>query len=156
MLDNKIIQHDDKLLSIGIIHSFPDCDDQAFHYDYMNNTFTIFLPLVDIDEDNGTEYIEMLNHNYESVVEQLITRNYKTHLYEELKELIDNEAHALRRVVSQKYNLIKLNKNVFHRGVKNRKTYSKKMFQFVFTDVPEYKFNYIEPYYSNAENDEFL
>ena len=156
MLERKIIQHSDKLLSIGIIQSFPDCNDQPFHYDYLNKTTTIFIPLVDLDYDNGTEYVKILNNNYYDYVEKLLKINFKTESYEEVKKIIGYENNQLKRVVASKYSFVKLNKHIFHRGVKNKKSYKKAMFQFLFTDDPTYVFNFTEKFYPIASEDEGL
>jgi hypothetical protein len=156
MLERKIIQDTHHLLSIGIIQSLPDCNDQPFHYDYLNKTTTIFIPLVDLDYDNGTEYIEMINNNYYDYVEKLIQINYKTNNYKEVTKIIGYENNQLKRVVASKYSFVKLNKYIFHRGVKNKKPQRKIMFQFLFTDDPTYVFKLTEKFYPIASEDEGL
>lgn len=150
MNENKIILEKDRLLSIGIIQSFPDCEDQQFHFDYLNNTTTVFIPLVDLDNDNGTEYIQMLNSNYEEVVDILMPFNYTTDSYDTLKHQVDFDDSVVTRVNAQKYSIVKLNKYVFHRGVKNNKPHNKVMFQFLFSDNPDYVFPFRDRFYSNA------
>lgn len=150
MREKNITHCDDRLISIGIIESFPDCDDQPFHFDYLNNTMTVFIPLVDLDNDNGTEYIQMLNGNYDDVVDILMPLNYTTDSYDTLKHQLDFGGHAVKRVNSSKYNFVKLNKSVFHRGVKNMKPHNKKMIQFLFSNNPDYVFSFRDRFYSNA------
>lgn len=150
MKEKHIIRDDDRCLSIGIISALPGCNDQPFHFDYLNNTMTVFIPLVDLDDDNGTEYILMQNGNYDDVTNQLMPFNYMTNSYDALKQLVSLDEHVLQRVNSSKYNFVKLNKSVFHRGVKNMKHHEKTMIQLLFSDNPDYVFPFRDRIYSNA------
>jgi hypothetical protein len=60
-LNNKIDFN--KILYSGFIYSFPNCDNQNFHYDYSNKTTTYFIPLVKLTNLNGTEYLYFTDKN---------------------------------------------------------------------------------------------
>ena len=46
------------ILYAGFIYSFPNCNNQNFHYDYSNKSKTYFLPLKDLTDLNVTEFFE--------------------------------------------------------------------------------------------------
>ena len=39
----------------------PNCDNQLFHIDYEGNVETFFIPLVDLTDDYGNEYLKFKN-----------------------------------------------------------------------------------------------
>jgi hypothetical protein len=45
------------LLQLNLICAPPDCVDQVFHIDYLGDSISYFLPLVDLTDLNGTEYL---------------------------------------------------------------------------------------------------
>jgi hypothetical protein len=63
-LKNKYSFDTSKLISLGFISAPVNCDNQFFHIDYKGNTNTYFIPLIDLNNNNGTEYIEFDNKFY--------------------------------------------------------------------------------------------
>ena len=73
----------DNLISMGFITSQINCYDQHFHIDYNGTTETYFIPLVDLTDKNGTEYLEFNNSqdnlelfdNLIDITDKFINRN---------------------------------------------------------------------------------
>ena len=51
------------ILYYGFIISQPNNKNQYFHIDYMGKTITYFIPLVDLNDKNGTEYLFFYDNN---------------------------------------------------------------------------------------------
>ena len=53
------------LLQINFINAPPDCNDQLFHIDYLGDSISFFIPLVELSDLNGTQYLFFYNNeNY--------------------------------------------------------------------------------------------
>ena len=53
----RVLMEENTLLQINFICAPPDCTDQLFHIDYLGDSISIFIPLVDLSDLNGTEYL---------------------------------------------------------------------------------------------------
>ena len=53
----RILMEENTLLQINYICAPPDCTDQLFHIDYLGDSISIFIPLVELSDLNGTEYL---------------------------------------------------------------------------------------------------
>ena len=53
----RVLMEENTLLQINYICAPPDCTDQLFHIDYLGDSISIFIPLVDLSDLNGTEYL---------------------------------------------------------------------------------------------------
>ena len=51
------------LFYFGFIQSLPKCDNQLFHIDYFDKTITYFIPMIELTDLNGTEYVEFNNYS---------------------------------------------------------------------------------------------
>ena len=63
------------LIQINIINAPPDCNNQLFHIDYQGDSESYFIPLVELSDLNGTEYLYFFE-----------AKNYKIY-YEEVKNM---------------------------------------------------------------------
>ncbi len=131
------------LLSFGFINSKPNCKPQCFHIDYEGKTETFFVPLVDVNDTNGTEYLifkdKFLNLTYFDLLISLSNRfSQKNKLKSKLSELnIPEETYEFTILNAKKHSLIHMPSWIFHRGQTNLSGYSRPMFQIVFS-----KFDY--------------
>ena len=51
------------LLQVNFINAPPDCNDQLFHIDYLGDSISFFIPLVELSDLNGTEYLYFYDKN---------------------------------------------------------------------------------------------
>ena len=49
------------LIQINLINAPPDCNDQLFHIDYQGDSFSYFIPFVELSDLNGTEYVHFID-----------------------------------------------------------------------------------------------
>jgi len=117
-----------EILTIGIICAPPDCPEQPFHIDYDGKTSTYFIPLTDIDDDNGTEYAD-------------ISRLTNADIFELHNRIIyDRNELKLKTFIvnAPKYSLIKMDTMLLHRGQSNKKSKHRCMFQIVVCKIPDF------------------
>ena len=128
------------LTQIALIASTPDCEYQAYHLDYEGESQTIFIPLVDITDENGTEYIYFYDKNdyikYFDFFNQ-ISYNYITNqcLKERLERefgLILNQHYSFKIVNAKKYDVLFMPHYCFHRGKKNETKALRPMYNIAF------------------------
>lgn len=129
----------------GFIQSYPQCDDQFWHYDYFGKSITYFIPLVDLDESNGTEFLHFTNpEHYEKYFADifLISNMYKNNediikYLEEKCHLVHHKDYTFQRVHAQAYSVLELPHYVFHRGAKNYSSSKRLMMHitFFFKDI---------------------
>ena len=137
ILDDMISQYN--ILYYGFINSQPNNKNQYFHIDYKGKSVTYFIPTVDLTDMNGTEYLYFYdNSNYNKYYELFldITRKYidKSELIKFLEtvNLFYMKDYEFRIVNCEKYSLLKLPHNVFHRGKINESGKNRIMFQITF------------------------
>jgi hypothetical protein len=167
---NKLIEHlknqylldTNKLITMGFISAPINCDEQFFHIDYDGNTNTYFVTIIDIDDTNGTEYLEFNNKHYNiDILHKLkiISNKYilKNDIIDELNKLdITSNNFNFKYLNSNKWSLIYLPYYCLHRGRKNNGTTNRVMFQMVFykDNICEYNMPK-DLYYKDAELDEY-
>jgi hypothetical protein len=131
-----------KIASFGFLNAPVGCNDQFFHIDYEGKTETCFVPLVDINNDMGTQYVlfpatdKTVGNDHEKLFELFLTLSNKYNDPEELSKQF--EMHGIKRdefyfcqVQTQAYSLVYLPYDVMHRGVCNRSGRERPMFQLV-------------------------
>ena len=137
------------LLYAGFIYSFPNCDNQKFHFDYSNNSITYFIPLNDITDLNGTEYLffkEAENYNKYLKILNKINNCYssKVDIENYLKQNnINNNLFNFKIYNGSKFCLYKLPNNIFHRGKVNETKEIRIMFQITILNNNDYLKNII-------------
>jgi len=134
----------DKILYAGFIYSFPDCDTQMFHFDYANKSETYFIPLLDLTDQNGTEFLAFNNTiDYKNNFEILNNINNKYLSKDDVKKyLFENNINETEYIFkihnTNAYSLYKLPKNVLHRGKKNETDKLRVLFQLVTIEDTKY------------------
>ena len=132
------------ILSAGFIYSYPNCDNQLFHYDYANKTKTYFIPLSDLTDLNGTEYLSFYDtENNEKYLNLLTKINNKFLLKDDvIKYLTENNVkkseYEIKIYNSNAYSLYKLPNNILHRGKTNETNDVRILFQLVVTNDNTY------------------
>ena len=148
------------LIQINIINAPPDCNNQLFHIDYQGDSESYFIPLVELSDLNGTEYLYFYNkENYKLYYESDL---YMSDHYYSKEEIIDyfttlglkiNIDFVFKCANSDPYALLFMPYYVYHRGQKNKTTTNRLMLNILFSIGN--KFNYpIEEYILDAEIDE--
>jgi hypothetical protein len=132
------------ILSLGFINAPKNNNNQHFHIDYNGKTDTYFIPLINLDNSNGTEYVEFnnkkLNIDYfddlKKISEKHITRDQ---VINEFNNLGINKSHYKFQILNiNSYSMVKMPYYLFHRGKTNESNYDRIMFQIViskFKDV---------------------
>ena len=148
------------LTQIALIASTPDCEYQAYHLDYEGESQTIFIPLVDITDENGTEYIHFFDKkDYIKYFDffNKISYNYITNqsLKERLEKefgLILNKHYCFKIVNAKRYDVLFMPHYCFHRGKKNETKSIRPMYNIAFfRDVARMGVDFYVP---DAELDE--
>ena len=124
------------ILYYGFIISQPGNSTQHFHLDYRGQTLTYFIPLCELTDKNGTEFLYFYDEsNYSKYfnVFNEITHKYinKDELIEFLKtiNLTYLKDYEFRIANSQANRLIRMTNYVFHRGKTNESDNRRIMFQ---------------------------
>ena len=136
LIDNEIKCKN--LISFGFINAPYNCKKQKFHIDYGSFTNTYFIPLIDLNNNNGTEYVYFydIDKNIKNKENLLSISNkyfYKKDIICELKkfDLQFKRDFEFRYLNAKSFDLILMNNYIFHRGRKNRLKNNKIMFQIV-------------------------
>ncbi len=124
------------ILYYGFIISQPGNETQHFHIDYRGKTLTYFIPLCDLTDKNGTEFLYFYDEsNYTKYFDLF---NEITHKFIEKDELIEflltknlkyKIDYEFRIANCEKNTLIKMPHYVFHRGKTNETDKVRIMFQ---------------------------
>jgi hypothetical protein len=149
------------LIQLNVINAPPDCNNQLFHMDYQCDSNSYFIPLVELSDLNGTEYLYFYNKEY-------YTKYYKTLLQmsdlyldkEDINEYLTkthglklNEDFCFKCANSDAYALLYMPYYVYHRGQKNKTNTNRLMVNILFSI--ENKCNFpIEKYILDSEIDE--
>ncbi len=147
--ENKELKNDFdnyELVYMNYINNPPDSVPQVFHLDYEGTTISYFIPLVDITDENGTEYIKFLdekdNEKYFEEIKKLSSlRLYKDELIIYLRDELNLELdkdYKIAIVNCNKYELIKMPYYILHRGKKNTSNFNRIMLNIVFSVSKEY------------------
>jgi hypothetical protein len=149
------------LIQINLINAPPDCNNQLFHMDYQGDSFSYFIPFVELSDLNGTEYLYFTDEkNYTTYYESLLhmSNNYldkpeAIHYLTDTLGLKLNEDFAFKCANSDPYSLLYMPYYVYHRGQKNKTNTNRIMLNILFSIGNN--FNYpIEEYILDAEIDE--
>jgi hypothetical protein len=126
-----------KIISMGFICSQINSHNQHFHIDYNGDTETYFIPMIDLDDKNGTEYVEFINKEYNiDLFTELLDI---TNLYIDKEQIISHfekknilpENYKFKFLNGEKGCMVKMPYYLFHRGQSNKGTQSRVMFQII-------------------------
>ena len=125
------------IISLGFINAQVECYNQHFHIDYNGTTETYFIPLVDLNDKNGTEYVEFnnLEQNINLFTELLemsdkyISREQINNHFFDLG--INKNDYKFKILNTPKYSMVKMPNFIYHRGKRNECNYNRTMFQIV-------------------------
>uniref|UniRef100_A0A6C0BBF0 Phytanoyl-CoA dioxygenase n=1 Tax=viral metagenome TaxID=1070528 RepID=A0A6C0BBF0_9ZZZZ len=127
------------LISYGFINAPPNCNPQKFHLDYSGYTCTYFIPLVEINNKNGTEYIHFYDKNMNIECKNIlfdISDKYlcKSEIIDELAKfnLIYKKDYEFRYLNTNAFSIAYMPNFIFHRGRTNETKINRIMFQVVF------------------------
>lgn len=147
LICNECKINSESVISFGFINSQKKSYDQHFHIDYNGETETFFIPLVDLDENNGTEYVEFTSkeHNINMTNELIrITNDFITRdeiiMHFDSLNILRNQ-YNFKYLICKKWAMAKLPYYVFHRGQSNKGTVDRVMFQIIISrtkDVSEH------------------
>jgi len=122
------------LLQINFINAPPDCIDQLFHIDYLGDSISFFIPLVELSDLNGTEYLFFYdNDNYKKHFPLMLEMSDKYFTKPEAIEYMNNQGfvygkdYEFRCANSGPYALIEMPNYVYHRGQKNKTNHNRIM-----------------------------
>jgi len=135
------------LLQINIINAPPDCNDQIFHIDYMGDSLSYFIPFVELNDMNGTEFLYFKNSDNYSIYsknllymsEQYFDRNEIINYLSNLN-LIYNEDFCFKCANSNAFSLIYMNNLIYHRGQKNKTKVKRIMLNILFSINNSYNY----------------
>lgn len=133
----------DTIISLGFINSKVDSYDQHFHIDYAGTTETYFIPMIDLNDLNGTEYVEFTNKEYNKnilgelieITDEFINRDQIIDHFN--KKKISN--YTFKILNGDAWSMVKMPNYVFHRGQKNKGFVDRTMFQIVIAVTPTAK-----------------
>jgi hypothetical protein len=115
------------LLQINFINAPPDCNDQLFHIDYLGDSISFFIPLVELSDLNGTEYLYFYdNDNYMKYFPLMLEMSDKYFSKPEAREYMESKGfkygvdYSFKCANSNPYALIEMPNYVYHRGQKNK------------------------------------
>jgi len=128
------------ILYFGFIKSYINCDDQCFHIDYNGKTITFFIPFIDINYLNATEYLYFYNiENNHKYYNNLLDITNKFNKKEDLIDYLSNHLNLEYKVdydfqciETTMFSLLEMPNYVFHRGIKNLSNKDRVMFQITF------------------------
>ena len=149
------------LIQINLINAPPDCNNQLFHLDYKGDSLSYFIPLVELSDLNGTEYLYFFEEkNYKIYYENLL---YMSDNYLDKQDAINyltntlnlkiNIDFAFRCANSDGFALLYMPYYVYHRGQKNKTNKNRIMLNILFSIGNNFDYP-IEEYILDAEIDE--
>jgi len=128
-----------KILNFGFIMSQPGCETQPFHLDYDGKSDTYFIPLCDLSNKNGTEFLYFFDkENYNKYFDTLLKiKDQFLDGKDLIKYFIDlnliyGKDFELRIANANAYDIIKMPYYTLHRGKINETDNIRIMFQLVF------------------------
>jgi len=128
------------LIQINLINAPPDCNNQLFHIDYEGDSISYFIPFVELNNLNGTEFLEFTDtRNYIKYYDTLLTMS-KLYLdrneiisYLSKLELFLNSDYIFSCATSDAFALICMPNYVYHRGQKNKTNHNRIMLNILFS-----------------------
>jgi hypothetical protein len=149
------------LIQLNIINAPPDCNTQLFHIDYQGDSLSYFVPLVELSDLNGTEYLYFSDPaNYTTYFNILLKMSDeyldKPYIIEYLTSkhgLKLGEDFSFKCANSDAYGLLYMPYYVYHRGQKNKTQIRRLMLNILFSI--DNKFDYpVDEYILDSEIDE--
>jgi hypothetical protein len=148
------------ILYYGFIISQPNNKNQYFHIDYKGKTITYFIPLVNLSNKNGTEYLYFYDSSYYmkyfhifiDITKRYIDRN-DVISYLEKYNLFNMKDYEFRFANAQAFSVLLLPYYVFHRGEINETNENRIMFQ-ITLEIEPIEFIKNEEFISIAEDDD--
>jgi hypothetical protein len=135
------------LLQINFINAPPDCNDQLFHIDYMGDSISFFIPMVELSDLNGTEYLFFYDkENYMKNFPLMLEMSDKYFTRPEAKEYMESKNfiygvdYEFRCANSDPYALIEMPNYVYHRGQKNKTNHNRIMLNILLSINNEYEY----------------
>ena len=128
------------LIQINLINAPPDCNDQLFHIDYNGDSISYFIPFVELNSLNGTEYLEFtdsklyLSH-YKILLEMsslYLDRNEIISYLSKL-DLVFGSDYRFSCATSEAFALLCMPNYVYHRGQKNKTNKNRIMLNILFS-----------------------
>lgn len=111
---------------------------QEFHIDYNSSTVSYFIPLVELNNLNGTEYIDFYNKEANiNIIKNLLFISHefleRETIIEYLKKfnLIHKKDYDFKYVNAPSFSVIFMDNFTFHRGRKNKLKYVRPMVQII-------------------------
>ena len=130
----KKVFENNTLLQINFINAPPDCNDQLFHIDYLGDSISFFIPLVNLSDLNGTEYLFFYDSGnylkYFSLMLEMSEKYFTKHEateYMNMKGFLYGIDYEFRCANSDAYALIEMPNYVYHRGQKNKTDHNRIM-----------------------------
>ena len=123
------------IISLGFINSKVNSYDQHFHIDYVGTTETYFIPMIDLNDLNGTEYVEFNDKEFNKkilnelieITDEFIDRNQIINHFAQNK-ITD---YSFKILNGNAWSMVKMPYYVFHRGQKNKGQVDRTMFQII-------------------------
>ena len=135
------------LLQINFINAPPDCTDQLFHIDYLGDSISFFIPLVELSDLNGTEYLFFHDkENYVKYFPLMLEMSDKYFSRPEAKDYMESKGfqcgvdYEFRCANSDPFALIEMPNYVYHRGQKNKTNHSRMMLNILLSINNEYEY----------------
>ena len=157
----RVLMEENTLLQINYICAPPDCTDQLFHIDYLGDSISIFIPLVDLSDLNGTEYLyfydikELFECFFDLMLEMsdnYFTKN-KAIEYMISKGFIYEKDFCFKCANACAYSIIEMPYYVYHRGQKNKTNHNRIMLNILFSRNNAYDYP-IDEVIEDSEVDE--
>jgi len=147
-------------LQINFINAPPDCTDQLFHIDYLGDSISFFIPMVELSDLNGTEYMffnDKSNYvKYFSLMLEMSEKyftNQEAIEYMTLKGFKYGDDYEFKCANSDPYALIEMPNYVYHRGQKNKTNHNRIMLNILLSINNAYNYP-IDEIISDSEVDE--
>jgi len=135
------------LLQINFINAPPDCNDQLFHIDYLGDSISFFIPMVELSNLNGTEYLFFYDcDNYIKYFDLMLEMSEKYFTKPEATEYMNSKGfiygtdYEFRCANSDPYALIEMPNYVYHRGQKNKTDHNRIMLNILISINNEYEY----------------
>jgi len=123
------------IVSLGFINSQINSYNQHFHIDYEGKTETYFIPLIDLTDVNGTEYVEFINREYNiNILEELVEITDKFINRDQITKYFNSKnitSYKFKYLNGAKLSMVKMPYYLFHRGQSNQGTKDRTMFQII-------------------------
>jgi len=156
----RILMEENTLLQINFICAPPDCTDQLFHIDYLGDSISIFIPLVDLSDLNGTEYLYFYDEkNYLLFFDLMLEMSDKYFTkseaitYMTTKGFVYEKDFCFKCANSPAYSIIEMPYYVYHRGQKNKTNQKRIMLNILFSRNNAYDYP-VDEVIADSEVDE--